>query len=551
MLKVIYIILLIISTVLPIFNDEKIFAESNAPSLILTEIKVRSDTTDLNDLDEYIEIYNASDASVDLAQFTIEYYNIVNPTDSTQPTQKTLPATILGSQKSLVFAKQQRLIPNSQPSLFSSLADAGGRLKLTTNEGLVLDEIAWSNSQSSATGLGVYPQTVYQCNSSTLLCNGNRALSISRGVDADGKYILEIPTWALLDPSPVSDELEDYPDTEVPPVETPPTPEPPSQPPTKITCEGIIISEVLPNPSGVDTGNEFIELYNPTSEVINLDRCSLQTSSSTKIFNLPASEMQPGEYRSFYDSSTGLVLPNSAGGSVWLLSPQEELARVLYPGELADDVSWSLVDNYWQQSYVVTPSRANTYAPYKPCESGQFRSLETGRCQTPVAVTIAQLTPCKEGQERNPETNRCRNIEEVSVSLVACKEGQVRNPDTNRCRNVISNSSALTPCKEGQERNPETNRCRNIAGSSSDLQPCAEGQERNPETNRCRKIAGTSSSNGKTLGAVTDVRSDMKTSPKWWLAIMAIILAMGYAVYEWRRDIGQLLVGVRQRFSRS
>jgi len=78
----------------------------------------------------------------------------------------------------------------------------------------------------------------------------------------------------------------------------------------------------------------------------------------------------------------------------------------------------------------------------------------------------------------------------VKSNLQPCAANQYRSPDTNRCRLiVVASSSAPVPCKNGQYRSEETGRCRNIATDANVLTPCAEGQERNPATNRCRSIA--------------------------------------------------------------
>jgi hypothetical protein len=229
--------------------------------------------------------------------------------------------------------------------------------------------------------------------------------------------------------------------------------------------------------------------------------------------------MQPNQYLAFYDGQTGLTLPNSAGGKVWLLSPTEELQAIIYPGGIEDAAAWALIDGIWQLTYKPTAAAVNIALPLKPCDSGQERNIDTGHCQNIVTANISSLTPCKAGQERSPETNRCRS---VGVTV-----------------------SSLTPCKAGQERNPETNRCRNIEANSG-LEPCPIGQERNVDTNRCRK---TTSDIGNTLAAVTDVKSPTKTtSPKWLLAIVAVLMAIGYAIFEWRQDVVQYLLKLKSRF---
>jgi hypothetical protein len=521
MLRVVNLTVFIVSLLIPIVSVGTVAAETPTPTLIFTEVKVRIDTTNALDKDEFIEIYNASTQPIDLADYNLEYFNTTSPPITQQPTQKPLFNYLLDANAFLTLAKQPIQIANSKQSPFSSLSDSGGRLRLVTSEGIVVDEIAWTNTLAIASAVGIYPSVVYQCNSSTVLCNANRSQSFSRAQNSDGTFMVTNPTWQLAAPSPISSELLAYPIPD--PEPEAPTPDPlPTEdvPQSSVTCEGMTISELLPNPAGLDVGNEFIELYNSTTQPINLLGCSLQTSSSTKKYNLPDITVPAGMYTVFSDTVTGLVLPNSAGGTAWLLSPNDELSSVTYPGGIEDDASWALIDGNWQITYTPTAAAQNVTTPIKPCAAGQTRNPDTDRCQTPIVTAVATLVPCKVGQERNP--------------------------DTGRCRSVGSTVSALATCKQGQERNPETNRCRAIT-SDSNVAPCDEGQERNPDTNRCRKAATGS---GSTLAAVTDVPSKTVNHPKWWLAIFAIVLALGYAIFEWRKDIGFFITNLTTKIKR-
>lgn len=513
MLRVLNIIVFVISLLVPVFTGTAVMAatETTTPRLIISEVKVRYDVTNLLDFDEYIEIYNASEQPIDLANYNFEYYNATNPSASQQPVQKPLFAYLLDAHSSLTLAKQPIQIADAKLSPFSSLSDSGGRLRLVTSEGIVEDEIAWTNTQTLASAADIYPAVVYQCNSSTILCNSNRVQSLTRETNSDESFDLTNPVWHLEAPSPVSSELLAYPIQTPEPVEVVPDPPPitdPQPPQVLPTCEGMIISEVLPNPSGADTGKEYIELYNPTLETINLIGCSLQTSSSTKKYVLPEREITPNSYGIFFGSDTGLTLPNSAGGTVWLLSPTDELMKVNYPGGIEDDESWSLINDVWQATFALTPGSTNLSLLFKPCAAGQIRNSVSNRCEAPVVAAVSTLAPCKAGQERSPETNRCHSVGSVVSALSACKAGQERNPETNRCRNPQSDSGPG---------------------------PCPQGQERNPDTNRCRVV---SASTGKTLAAVTDVQASPSAKhPQWWLAVLSVLVATGYAVFEWRKDM--------------
>lgn len=495
----------------PVANAQ--VATENAP--FINELKVRFDTNNLLDVNEYIELINPHTVAIDLSGFVLEYFNTTNPIATQEPVQKPISIGILEPGGHLVLAKDPAAIPFSVASPFSSLSDTGGRLRLVTSEGNIVDEVAWTNSSSLATAEGIAPAIIYQCNSSTILCTANRTQSISRQLDTEGNFVVTTPLWLLGTVSPQSTELLPIPveEEEETPIEDP------VPIPTPLTCEGVIITELLPNPEGSDTDREFIELYNPTDAVVSLDTCSLQLSTASSTYTFSGASMQPKTYRVVTDALTGITLPNGSGATVWLLTATDEIQAVTYPGDLEDDSTWSLVGGLWQQSYSPTPGQNNISMPTKPCPANQQRNSETNRCENIIVEAVAALTPCKIGQERNPETNRCRTVVVASSLLVGCKAGQERNPQTSRCRAIGSTVKALTPCAEGQERNTETNRCRKMTGAT-----------------------------GSTLAAVTDVKTEpIQASPKWWLAIAAATLAIGYAVFEWRQDI---LVGLRNAAGR-
>ncbi len=304
----------------------------------------------------------------------------------------------------------------------------------------------------------------------------------------------------------------------------------------------IRLSELLPNPAGVDTGNEFIELYNASDEAVNLDEYYVRVGDKSYAF--PAgSTIAAGAYKVFSDTELKLTFANTTGKAIELMGRDDTRLSLLPAYDNApDDQSWALIDDTWQYTNQPTPGEPNKASlvgsgsasgVLADCGEGRERNPATGRCRNiPVA---SQLVPCGPGQERNPATNRCRSVAAATASLVPCKEGQYRNPLTNRCKSIAAELASLTPCKEGQERNPETNRCRNIATSST-LQPCAEGQERNPETNRCRKIA--SATPPEAAFPVEAVKDTATSFAAWWALGGVVALGAGYAGWEYRHEVG-------------
>lgn len=286
-----------------------------------------------------------------------------------------------------------------------------------------------------------------------------------------------------------------------------------------LQCEALEISEIVPNPAGADTGNEYIELYNPFATDISLEGCALKIGASSKQLS---GHMQPG-YQAFY----GLVLPNSSGGIVEFIGATTE-SVVMYPADMSDDEAWAYIDGSWHITTTPTPGRPNIAAIVVTASSSEA------------------LAPCPEGKYRNPATNRCKNSESDD-GLKPCDAGQARNPETNRCRKVDATGlTSLKPCSPGQERNPETNRCRKVATSSSSLKPCEPGQERNPETNRCRKVAGASTA------IANSKESNKDSSQPVGYTIFGLIAAaaLSYGVYEYRQEIGSFFSGLRLKFKK-
>lgn len=483
--------------------------EPVANNLIFSELKVRNDVSGYN---EFFELHNPNPYPVDLSQYEVAYFNHIDPIPGVSP--NSVKPLVTGAADimpyaHLVFGKDTDGVMLPPP--FTSLLDATGTLRLiyVSDDGRqVVDEVAWTNKLIESS-MHERPFVLTTCSDQSQNCS-DTTLSFTRYSASGGLYADFPGMWSALPPSPwqsvvlildsETDETVEEEDDDDLGGEAPVVPDVPR-------CADIVISELLPNPAGTDTGSEYIELYNPTNEVITMSGCSLQTSANSRVYDFGGVELRPGQYTTIWSSLSGLTLANASGGTVWLLTNTEEVYTVVYPGGLEDDQSWADINGVWQPTFMPTPGLANVDIAVRPCADGYERNVITNRCQkTEAAVTLA-LTPCKPGQERNPLTNRCRS------AVVLAK--------------------ALTPCKPGQTRNPETNRCRADA-SDNILAACAEGQERNPETNRCRKIAQP----GNTLAAVHDVQSSQSVSkPSFWVFLGVLLLVVGYALYEWRVDL--------------
>lgn len=290
------------------------------------------------------------------------------------------------------------------------------------------------------------------------------------------------------------------------------------------SCEGLVITEILPNPSGADEGNEYIELQNSATEAINLDNCLLYVDGERQVLT---GSVEAGGYQVIYDAA----LVNSTGGEVMLVIDGVEYA-VLYPADLKDDIAWALLDGTWKTTDQATPGAQN-----KANKLVDNTDAGTG--------SESKLSPCPAGKERNPVTNRCRNIASADSIPRPCGPGQYRNAATNRCRKITSTSSTQKPCKSDQFRNPATNRCKKIAATTNVLKPCDEGEERNPETNRCRKITGVAG-----VASAINPAAVESTTQNYRVIGVALLLALAYALYEYRQGIAQKILLLHQKIFR-
>ena len=319
------------------------------------------------------------------------------------------------------------------------------------------------------------------------------------------------------------------------------------EPETVNTCSTLVISEIAAN---VD--EQFIELQNTAVEQVSIAGCQVQTNRSTKSFVFPEPAVaEAGAFIVVPIIESELTLTKTTSGTVYILSSdgRTEADSVGY-SNLPKNTSWASVEGGWVQTYALTPGAENSYLQYPPCEPGYTRNLETGRCNRIAEEAV--LADCGEGRERNPDTGRCRNIVAAST-LTPCKEGQYRSEETNRCRSIATAAaSVLKPCDDGQFRNPETNRCKKIASAEDvALADCGEGRERNPETNRCRNAVVAGAMTDTLPFAVEKTASSTEQFVGWWTLGIVAVIGAGYGAWEWREELGQVSMKVRQFVRRS
>ncbi len=164
----------------------------------------------------------------------------------------------------------------------------------------------------------------------------------------------------------------------------------------------VTITELLPNPAspGQDSTDEFIEIFNPNSEVVSLAGYQIQSGSDYRYkFTLPDISALPGQYVVIMSEESGLSLSND-GTQVRLLNPLDEVIDELANyGKATDGSSWSKAsDGTWQWSTTPTPGQTNlvTLPPVKATKPVVAKSPKAKKATTAAKVKTASVAKADE-----------------------------------------------------------------------------------------------------------------------------------------------------------
>lgn len=532
---------------------------TNAISGTVVISKVMADDATSAD-SEVIEINNISNSDVDITGWSIFYIASTNNmskllTISTSDLKHRvlLPA---GASESFISVKYSEKHPSSDNYLSATkfnggIASSSAGLELRDNKGLAVDTVrwgAWSPDIDATPAPSLAKQNgnywyLKRVNSDTDNNQSDFVLLSQAGMNISYGNLYEVVDLCTNLPGiqiEVPDDMELSGDACVP----------------KLMIADLSLSELLPNPSGVDTGNEWLEVYNNSDFEVRLDDYYLSIGGKKVVFPT-GSEVKAREYKVFSDTELGVVFANKIGLSINLLARTNQLIDTM-PSyvDAPVDMAWAIVDGSWQYTNQPTPGGSNKPSLVEIdlvdpetklviCKEGYYLNPATNRCNKIKAEEVPSA--CKPNQYRSEETGRCRNY--VTVATPApCKDGQYRSEETGRCRSIaLAASAVLKSCADDQFRNPATGRCKKIA-SVEDIKPCKDGWERNPETNRCRKNA---LSNIPVTNFAVEPIGMSKTSIGVWLTVAGLMLAgLAYLAWEWRHEVVGKIVELRQRISR-
>ena len=459
---------------------------------------------------KYIEIYNQTNQNVDLTGWKIEYY----AGSGTKTVGKIFKDEVILANGFLVLSNDKMLAGAIKFDNNLGLAQNDGSVVLSRSDGSVADTVGWgNNSKSAGSPIKGGVKIVWRCFiGENIIDSKNNSTDFLSSKGSDNQEIV-----------PYSRPNCKTPDSK-------------SESPKELNkCEGLKLSEIASN---ID--EQFIEIINSGEKTVITTGCKLTVGDSGVRENIGDIELNPGEFLVIKIKNTNLKLPKTKG-KVYLLDEAGSKIDSAEYEKLAKSSSWSLIDDEWMQTFMITENSENIFKEYPDCQNGYERNA-LGRC-VKIATPPVE-SPCPVGQYRHPETLRCRKIE-AAKTITPCKDGYYRSEETGRCRSIASVAAkTLKPCPEGQFRNSATGRCKKIASTDDIAKECPEGFERNPQTKRCRKIK---SANMPTVGsAATEVKQVAGATWGWWVFGGVSLLAVGYGVWQWRWEISQFVRKIRE-----
>lgn len=312
---------------------------------------------------EFVELYNASSTEVSVAGWTVEYKPAASADVTASWTKK---ATLVGQMKAYGFflIAPKSYLASADSDWSATLAGSGGAVRVRDAQGNVIDQIGYGAGTVGAEGVSA---TAAPNGQSLERLPGRLNEAGGNGVDT-GSNLADFIVRTAPQPQSTSSTIE-LPDSDTQdPVSIVPVQAPVSGPvasdgsPAPQAYAPIDITELMPNPMAplADSHDEYIELYNPTSDPVNLQGYSVRTGSNFhSYYVLPSTVLEPGSYLALYSAQTHLSLPNS-GGAAEILDPTGTVADITPSyGAATEGLAWARFDDGWHWTIQTTPGHPN------------------------------------------------------------------------------------------------------------------------------------------------------------------------------------------------
>lgn len=378
--------------------------------------------------EEYVELYNRTDAPVNISNWQLQYKSA---TGSSWTAKVTLHGTLY-AHKHYLITSTGYLDELADDHFSAGLASTAGHVRIVqlgitaSDPVTVQDTIGWGSTANGAEG-----------NQPALAPASSEALV--RKVNDSAEYIdsdVNLADFAISTTSqPVSDneppagdpsviDQSPAPTTTSPPDQT--TTSPPLTTNTQSSSTSdtlgdttqaasiplLVINEILPNPKApqTDAQDEFVEIYNPNPDDISLDGYIIQTGTNFSHSQpLGGQHIVANGYLVLTSGTTSIVLSNTIS-NVRLLGPDGQTigATVSYEGG-PDGQAWAYDGRQWLWTITPTPGAPNQMvAPPVITKasglSGAVKSSKASSKGTSTSKSTAATSKTKASSSSNART---------------------------------------------------------------------------------------------------------------------------------------------------
>jgi hypothetical protein len=327
------------------------------------------------------------------------------------------------------------------PPSTSGIAASGGKVSIVNASGLVLDSVQWANSQANAIG--------------DILYFTGDGKSVSRKV-IDSKIVvtsspkndfelLIVPTPQTGDPLPVivpeptPEPVPDpIPNLDVPPVpvdppidpvpDPNPLPEPPAPEPVVTDVPSItpvylpiLLNELYIDPvtPQSDANDEWVELYNPNSQAVDVSGYAVFTGASYSYkYVFPAgSSIAANGYIALTSGATPLSLSNG-GSSAKIVSPDSHVFDTVSYADAPAGQAWAKnSSNTWEWTTTPTEESINTItSPLPPAiKAAAVASTKASTKSTAATTKVTAVKAATTKAAAKPKVVASSSFEEPTL----------------------------------------------------------------------------------------------------------------------------------------
>lgn len=408
---------------------------ANEPSLAISQLKITSHSG------QFITLYNATDTTLDMSQYQLEYFNNYDPDKVTSSRVISLSGIVpphgyfMVNSGSLTLCYQVTV--DSVSLGFSSTAGMVKVLSVGSNVSSVPtleDYVSWSKTDAPGAQMlpadsnaflqrqpaGASNDPVIAApgagNWQTVQPDGENVCGLVSS--SDGSAVSAGPNQLLMPAEPSATILsinDGY-----------ATASPGQLPAADFGLAAPLITELLPNPVGTgnDATDEFIELHNPNHASFDLSGFTLQVgTTSLHNYKFPAgTSLSPDSFQTFYSADTGLSLSNN-GGLARLLDPAGGLVAATEAYESAGDgMAWALANGKWYWTVRPTPGKANI-----------------------IDQPPAKKTPAKSSSKKQAAAAAKTKAKKASSKVAKTKKPKTKKPKTNLSAKPVADKQPVTP----------------------------------------------------------------------------------------------------------